>query len=248
MTTAYGARTPTQTAWLAGATVLLVVLLAGGGWLVWQGVDHARPPITPNSGTVLSVSPDDVAFGAPELIDGVPWGFPLTADGAAAAAVTAVAVTGQAGTVFDADRFAQVADVVFTPEQAAAQAQQVETARAEFELSGWARQPASRRLYWFNPLAVRLSAFDGSEPAAEVEVWSMTLVGVGDAGGAVFTTSTVTLAGSGGTWIVEQLDTVEGPTPLVQDTASAPGRTRALVRGAVTTWPLPLPLPDGAGS
>ena len=58
---------------------------------------------------------------------------------------------------------------------------------------------------------------------------------------AAFTTSTVTLIGSDGTWIVEELETVEGPTPLVQDTASAPGRTRALLRGATATWPLPLP-------
>lgn len=246
MTGHYGARTPTQTAWLASAAVLLAVLVTGGAWLVWQGLGHARAPDIASSATPLSELPDDVAFGAPELIDGVPWGFPLTASGAAAAASTAVAVTGQADTVFDPDRFARVADVVFTPELAAMQARQVETARAEFDLSGWASQPASRRLYWFSPLSVRLTTFDPSEPAAKVEVWSMTLVGVGDSGGSVFTTSTVTLIESDGTWIVEELETVEGPTPLVQDTASAPGRTRALLRDATATWPLPLP--EGAGS
>ena len=73
----------------------------------------------------------------------------------------------------------------------------------------------------------------------------MTLVGVGDAGGAVFTTSTVTLTADGNSWTVTGLDTVEGPTPLVQATASAPGRTRALLRDAAATWPLPLPSVGG---
>jgi hypothetical protein len=191
-----------------------------------------------------------VAFGAPRLVDGVPWGFALTPQGAAAAAVTAVAVTGQDEAVFDADRFAAVAKVVFTDEQAAVQARQVDAARTELELSGWAAQPASRRLYFFTPLAVTVTAYDPDRPSATVEVWSMSLIGVGDAGGAVFTTSTVTLTatgrGDGATWVVTGLDSTEGPTPMVRDVASAPGRTRALLRDAAATWPLPLP--SGAGS
>jgi hypothetical protein len=69
----------------------------------------------------------------------------------------------------------------------------------------------------------------------------VTLVGVGDAGGAVFTTSTVDLTSNEGTWQVTGLDTVEGPTPMVSATATAPGRTRALLRDAAATLPLPLP-------
>ncbi|MEX0952665.1 MAG: hypothetical protein WDZ26_02410, partial [Nitriliruptoraceae bacterium] len=175
-----------------------------------------------------------------------PWGFALTPDGAAAAAVTAVAVTGQPEVVFDPDRFADVAAVVFTDEEAAVQAGQVDAARIEFELSEWGRQPASRRLFFFTPLAVRLVAYDpGPSPAARVEVWAMTLVGVGDAGGAVFTTSTVDLAADAGGWTVTGVGTVEGPTPLVYDYASPPGRTRALLRDSMATWPLPLPAVAG---
>jgi hypothetical protein len=237
-------RTSTQRVWLAGAAALVTILLVGGGWLVWHGLDLPQATLRPAPETPepSGFSSEVVAFGAPELVDGVPWGFPLTPHGAAAAAVTAVAATGQPEVVFDPDRFAQVAAVVFTPEEATAQARQVEAARTEFELSEWGRQPASRRLYFFAPVAVRLVAYDPDPPpAARVEVWAMTLVGVGDAGGAVFTTSTVDLEADGGTWRVAGVDTVEGPTPLVHAHATAPGRTRGLLREAVATWPLPLP-------
>ena len=230
--------------WLAGAAALAAVLMIGGGWLAWQGLKSPQATLRPADGDPqpAGISAEQVAFGAPELVDGVPWGFELTPQGAAAAAVTAVAATGQQEIVFEPDRFAQVADVVFTAEEAAEQARQVEAARTEFELSEWGRQPASRRLYFFAPVAVRLVAYDHEpSPTARVEVWAMTLVGVGDAGGAVFTTSTVDLAADGTTWTITGVDTVEGPTPLVQADASAPGRTRALLRESLATWPLPLP-------
>ena len=243
MSAAYGPRTSAQRAWTAGAAALVVALLAGGGWLTWQGLRH--PPTTLQL-IADAPAPDGsravrAEFGAPELVDGVPWGFPLTPHGAASAAVSSVAVTGQPDVVFDPERFDRVASVVFTPEEAAAQARQVDTARTELELSGWGAQPASRRLYFFAPVAVRLLAYDPAGPSAQVEVWAMTLVGVGDAGGAVFTTSTVDLAGDGARWTVTSLDSVEGPTPLVHANASAPGRTRALLRDALATLPLPVP-------
>ena len=246
MSDGYGTRTGVQTLWLAGAVGLVLLLAAGGGWLVWQGLTSG-PTLsghdTAEPRAPAGLTTDEVAFGAPMLVEGVPWGFPLTGDGAVAAAVSAVAVTGQPEVVFDPARFDEVAAVVFTAEAAAAEARQVEAARTEFELSGWAAQPASRRLYFFAPVAARLTSFDVAGPTAQVEVWAMTLVGVGDAGGAVFTTSTVELAAdlAGETWTVVEVDTVEGPTPLVAPSASAPGRTRALLRDAVATWPLPLP-------
>ena len=243
MDVAYGTRTPAQRLWLAGAGALLAVLVLAGGWLAWQGLRHPQPTLRSTDAAVSEggMSSGVVTF-APELVHGVPWGFPLTPHGAAGAAVTAVAVTGQPEVVFDADRFDQVASVVFTADEAATQARQVDAARTEFELSGWAAQPASRRLYFFAPVAVRLLAYDPNRASAQVEVWAMTMVGVGDSGGAVFTTSTIDLAGVGDTWTVTGLDTVEGPTPLVHANASAPGRTRALLRDALATLPLPVPV------
>jgi hypothetical protein len=101
-------------------------------------------------------------------------------------------------------------------------------------------------MYHLAPLAVRLTAYDPQAVTATVEVWAMTLVGVGDTGGAVFTTSTLDLAAdqASATWRVHTLDTVQGPVPMVYDTPSAPGRTRAVVRDAIPTLPLPLPALD----
>jgi hypothetical protein len=186
----------------------------------------------------------------PGLVAGVPWGFALDAAGATAAGVTVVTVTGQPQVAFDADRFGEVAAVMFTDDEAAVQARQVDAARTNFELSGWPAQPESRRMYHLAPLAARLAAYDPAALTATVEVWAMTLVGVGDAGGAVFTTSTVELTAhpNGDTWLVVGLDTVEGPTPLVYDHPSVPGRTRSLVRDATPLLPLPLPdLTGGVG-
>jgi hypothetical protein len=238
----YSDRTRLQTAWLAGACGLLGVLLLGGGWLVIRGLT-APGPAPSDLAPAATVAVGEVGLGVPGFVEGVPWGFAIDPAGAAAAAVTAVAVTGQPEVAFDADRFAQVAAVVFTPGEAVTQARQVEAARTQFELSGWADQPASRRMYHLAPLAVRLTAFDPDTVTARAEVWAMTLVGVGDTGGAVFTTSTIDLAAddSSGTWRVTALDTLEGPVPLVLETASAPGRTRALVRDAAPVLPLPLP-------
>ena len=242
MSVGYGDRTASQRVWLGGAAALVGLLLAGGGWLVWQGL--ANPTVSLDDRSAALEVPDKngvIAPGASKMVDGVPWGFPQTPDGAVAAAVTAMAVTGRPEAVFDTGRFARVASVVFTETQATAQARQVEAARTEFELSGWARQPESRRLYFFAPLAARLIAYGEDPQSARVEVWAMTLVGVGDAGGAVFTTSTVDLTAQATTWTVSGLETVEGPTPLVHAPASAPGRTRALLRDAAPTWPVPLP-------
>lgn len=236
----YGTRTPTQVAWLVAAAALLVVLIAGGGWLAWRGAATRPPSTQSNSDRGSTARAGELAFGAPEVRNGVPWGFARTADGAVAAATVAVATTGHPDVVFDPDRFTEVSAVVFTGSEADRQARQVDAARAEFEVSGWAAQPASRRMYFFAPLAVRLVAFGGS--SATVEVWAMTLAGVGDAGGAVFTTSTVQLAATGDTWTVTGLESVEGPTPMVAGTPSAPGRVRALVRDAAPVLPLPVGL------
>jgi hypothetical protein len=239
----YGARTTGQSVWLAASMVLVATLLTVGGWLAFTGLGNREVAVTePAAETERSA---DVAFGAPQLEAGVPWGFGLDRDGAAAAASAAVAVTGQPEVVFDQDRFETVAAVVFDPAQTAVQSRQVEAARSQLEVSGWADQPPTRRMYHLAPLALRVVSFDPEGPSAQVEVWAMTLIGVGDAGGAVFTTSTVELtADAEGTWRVAGLDTVEGPVPVVEAAPSAPGRVRALVRDATAPLPLPLPAPS----
>jgi hypothetical protein len=230
-------RSAGQLGWLFAAACLVGVLLIGGGALAWHAWSSA-PPEADEPATPVPVA-EQVAFGAPEVIDGVPWGFPHTAEGAASAAATAVSVTGHAQAVFDADRFAQIAEVVFAPDEATAQIREVDSARVQFEVSGFVEQPPSRRMYHFAPLAVRPVVFDAEAGQATVEVWAMTLVGVGDRGGAVFTTSTVELATHHDSWQVVALDSEPGPTPMVEESPTVPGRTRGLVRDALQAVLLP---------
>jgi hypothetical protein len=238
----YPTPTPTRLLGLALAATLLVVLLAGGGWLAWQGLRSPDPVSAAVAPAAAETAPASsaVGFGAPEDRSGVPWGFAQTPQGAAAAAATAVSVTGHAEAVLDAGRFGEIAEVVFAPDEAARQAREVDAARVALEQSGWGDQPPSRRLYHFAPLAVVPVVYSSDPPAASVEVWAVTLIGVGDHGSAVFTTSTVQLTGVDGSWQVAALDTVEGPTPLVDAPPTAPGLIRNLVREAWPTVLLPV--------
>ena len=247
MTNDYTNRSRTQLVGLAAAGLLVAVLLAGGALLVGRAVLDGTTSSVPLPATDTPQTLDTRQGDGVELVAGVPWGFALDAGGAAAAASAVITVTGQAEFAFDPDRFAVLAERLFTPEEAAIQTRQVEAARTNFEVSGFIDQPASRRMYHLAPLAVRLTDFDPDVPTAQVEVWAMTLVGIGDTGGAVFTTSTVDLVADGttGTWRVTALDTVEGPVPLVYDSPSAPGRTRQVVRDAIPMLPLPYPATDG---
>lgn len=238
----YGGRTRLQQLWLWGSVGLAVLLVVGGGVLAIRGAVAPTPvPVRGVTATGAATPAVPGAFGAPEIVDGVPWGWPRTADGAAAAALTAVAVTGQPDVVFDPGRFAEVAAVVFAPAIVGDQQRQVALARTQLAQSAWAEQPPSRRMYHLAPLAVTVRSFDRQAGRAQVDVWAMTLIGVGDAGGATFTTSTVELqTGAGGGWTVVGLETVEGPTPMVHARASAPGATRALLAEAASTLPVPL--------
>lgn len=231
-------RSRLQLVWLAGAAGLLLVLVVAGGALGWRGLRTA--PVDPAA--AISSEPSvstSMTAGGFELVDGLPWGFDLTVEGAASAASAAVSVTGAGTVVFDPDRFAEVAEVVFTPAEAAVQVRQVDAARVQFELSGWAAQPPARRTYHLAPLAVRVTRFDPDRARAEAEVWAMTTVGVGDRGGAVFTTSTVSLLADEDGWRVDGLDTTPGPTPIVEDRPDAPGRIRQLTRDALPTVLVP---------
>jgi hypothetical protein len=221
---------------LAAALALALLLVVAGGWLAWQGLRTAPPEVDT---AVTGTAPTDPPASAPESQGGVPWGFALDVEGAVAAASVAVAATGHEQVVFDPARFDTLARRLFTDDQAVVQARQVDAARVQFEVSGWDDQPASRRTYHLAVLAARPTAFDAEAGTAEVEVWAMTLVGIGDRGGAVFTTSTVTLTAVDGDWKIAGLDSQPGPTPMVDATPDPPGRIRALTRDALPAVPLP---------
>jgi hypothetical protein len=237
VTADYPGRSRLQHVGLAAAIALALMLLVAGGWLAWQGLRTAPPdPTTAVTGTTPADPPAPTSAASD---GGVPWGFALDVEGAVAAASVAVAASGHQQVVFDPARFDTLARQLFTPDQAVVQARQVDAARVQFEVSGWAGQPASRRTYHLAVLAARPTGFDADAGTATVEVWAMTLVGIGDRGGAVFTTSTVTLTVDDGDWRIAGLETVAGPTPMVDATPDPPGRIRALTRDALPAVPLP---------
>jgi hypothetical protein len=237
VTADYPGRSRLQHVGLAAAITLALMLLVAGGWLAWKGLRTAPPdPSTAVTGTTPADPPAPTSAAAD---GGVPWGFALDVEGAVAAASVAVAATGHERVVFDPARFDTLAGRLFTDDEAVVQARQVDAARVQFEVSGWDEQPPSRRTYHLAVLAARPTAFDPDAGTATVEVWAMTLVGIGDRGGAVFTTSTVTLTVQDGGWRIAGLETAEGPTPMLDATPDPPGRIRALTRDALPTVPLP---------
>lgn len=215
-----------------GAAILLLILLLAGTLLAWR--DMGRPDAPALAAAASTSTPDATA-----TVHGVPWGHPLDVGGAAAAASVAVAVLAHPDVTLDTTRFDAVAGVVLAPAEASRQAEIVATSRRLLDDQGWSDAPESRRSYHHAVLAIRpLRISDGS---ATVEVWGMTLLGVGDNGGATFATTTVQLTVDDGAWRVTHMDSVAGPVPVVADVPSPPGALRLLLRDAISVAPLPIP-------
>jgi hypothetical protein len=111
---------------LVAALGLTAVLLVGGGWLTLRGLQIDPPPPAASASPVAGSQAAAADLGVPGMVDGVPWGFPLDPAGATAAGVTVVTVTGRPQVAFDPQRFAEVAAVMFTDDEAAVQARQVD--------------------------------------------------------------------------------------------------------------------------
>lgn len=235
---------------LAAATLLAVVVL-GAGWLAFHGTDTstsappelrntATGPTDPGTEGVGVAEPGVSLAGQTRMVDGVPWGWPLTPDGAAAAAMTAHVQLARPDVVIDPDRVEELAAVMFSPEEADRQRRLAEVLRTELEVSGWFDQPASRRMYHVAPLAVSVPRWEPERGLATVEIWSLQLLGVGDTGGASFVTSTAHLQVVDGDWQVAGAEAVEGPTPYLQSRPNAPGLVRALLQKSVPLTAIPI--------
>lgn len=243
-------RSRPQRLWLAAAATLVAVVVAGTGWLAVRAATTAGPaPLGSTAATVAR----DAANGTAAIraqpqpgpshrtdVAGVAWGWPLTADGAAAAAMTAHVELSRPDVVIDPDRVDDLATVMFTEREADRQRRLAETLRTELEVSGWFDQPASRRMYHVAPLAVSVPSWDADAGRATVQIWSLQLVGVGDLGGASFVTSTVTLQVIDGDWRLSDTEAVEGPTPFLQSRPNAPGLLRAFLHDAVPLTAIPM--------
>lgn len=228
---------PGSRGWGYAAVAVVAVMLVGGGWLVAAGLSDPTPTLAvPAAETAVPPTDDDREGLA---------GFATTSDGAAAAAAAAVAALGRPEVLFDDDRLDRLASVLFVEAEVRPQLAEVAVARQGFARSGWDEAPAARRSYFSTPIAVRVTDSTRSDAgglaSAVVEVWSVTVVTIGDVGGALYTTSTVSLtADDTGRWWVSGLDSVEGPTPALAGTPTVPGAYRSWLRDIVPTVPTPV--------
>lgn len=227
--------------WLGASLLVVTVLLVGGGWMTATGLARPEPPAL---ATTRSAGPAGTAESADPDGSADQDGLRPTPLDAVTAATVAIGLLSQPEVVLDPAVRDRVLAERFTVDAAQVEAAELAAAAAELTGSAWADQPASRRTFFSTLLAASLS--DWTVPAgdagaeATVGVWSMTILGVGDAGGAVFTTSTLRLTWTDGRWRITSVDTVEGPTPMLTGMPSVPGELRALLRDALPTVPMPL--------
>ncbi len=153
--------------------------------------------------------------GPAEVVDGVPHGWRHDAEGARAAALAAVSLTGEiatAGFITRSDIIGSIATSGYGPALASVSSGQL--AELSAELGGVGMSPAE--LVWSEiPLTARVVS--GDEHRAVVEVWAVLVVGVPGVGAPrqAWRTVTVELAWERGDWRINGWDTRPGPTPAL---------------------------------
>jgi len=179
------------------------------------------------------------AVGPAAVVDGVPHGWRHDPDGAEAAAVAVVRLTGEvatAGFITRSDIIASIATAAYGPELASVSSGQL--AELSAELGDASVSPA--QLVWSEiPLATRVVSADATR--ARVKVWAVLVVGVPDVGAPrqAWRTVTVDLAWERGDWRIDGWDTRPGPTPALAATAVV---STVEEIAEVTGWP-----PAGGG-
>ena len=154
-------------------------------------------------------------IGPAEVVDGVPHGWRHDDDGAHAAALAAVSLTGKiatAGFITRSDIIGSIATSGYGPELASQSSAQL--AELSVELGDAGVSPAE--LVWSEiPLTARVAS--GDEHRAVIEVWAVLVVGVPGMGAPrqAWRTVTVELAWERDDWRIDGWDTRPGPTPAL---------------------------------
>lgn len=177
--------------------------------------------------------------GPAEVVDGIPHGWRHDAEGARAAALTVVSLTGEiatAGFITRSDIIGSIATSSYGPALASLSSAQL--AELSAELGDTGVSPAE--LVWSEiPLTARVTSAD--EHRAVVEVWAVLVVGVPGVGAPrqAWRTVTVELAWERGDWRIDGWEPRPGPTPaLAAD--SVVSRVEDIAK--VISWP-----PAGGG-
>jgi hypothetical protein len=187
-----------------------------------------RAVASPNDSTAATEpplatdTPVATAPTSPAAVDefGVPHGWRRDADGALAAAVSAVRLTGsiaRAGFITRSDMIAALATERFGPTLASESSNQL----AEMTTALGEASVAPGDLVW-SELALTARVVHADDHAARVEVWSVLVVGVLDLGAPrqAWRTVTVELVWEAGDWKVDGWSAQPGPTPLLDATAA----------------------------
>jgi len=177
----------------------------------------------------------------PAAVDefGVPHGWRRDADGALAAAVSAVRLTGsiaRAGFITRSDMIAALATERYGPKLASESSNQL----AEMTTALGEASVAPGDLVWSElPLTAR--ALQADDNGARVEVWAVLVVGVLDLGAPrqAWRTVTVDLVWEADDWKVDGWSAQPGPTPLLDATAAVATTDEI---SEVVAWP-----PAGGG-
>lgn len=169
----------------------------------------ADTPVEVNAPAVVS------PVGPAEVVDGVPHGWRHDAEGARAAALAAVSLTGDiatAGFITRSDIIGSIATSAYGPTLASVSSGQL--AELSVELGDAGVSPA--QLVWSEmPLTARVVSVD--ERRAVVEVWAVLVVGVPRLGAPrqAWRTVTVEVAWERGDWRIDGWQTRPGPTPAL---------------------------------
>lgn len=172
--------------------------------------------------------------GPAEVVDGIPHGWRHDAGGARAAALAAVALTGEiatAGFITRADIIDSIATSRYGPALASRSSGQL--AEMSVELGGVGVSPGE--LVWSEiPLTARVVSVD--EHRAVVEVWAVLVVGVPGIGAPrqAWRTVTVDAAWERDDWRIDGWDTQPGPTPALAATSVVSSVTDI---AEVVSWP-----------
>lgn len=154
-------------------------------------------------------------MGPTEVVAGVPHGWRHDAEGARAAAMAAVSLTGEiarAGFITRSDIIDSIATSGYGPKLASLSSGQLAELSAELGDAG----VSPSQLVWSEmPLTARTVTVD--DHRAVIEVWSVLVVGVPGVGAPrqAWRTVTVEVAWERGDWRIDGWDTRPGPTPAL---------------------------------
>lgn len=217
---------------LVAAGVAMVFFAAG---CTLSSESSSPPPAPVQVDEQLSTTP-----GPAEVVDGIPHGWRRDRDGARAAAVAAVSVTGEiatAGFITRDDLIESIASSDYATELAALSSRQLDELSMELGEAG----VAPNQLVW-SEIPLRARTASATDHSAVVEVWSVLVVGVPGVGAPrqVWRTVTVRLVWERDDWRIDGWDASAGPTPAL---ASAAQVSSVEELAAVVAWPAPHEVP-----